>query len=97
MVTLCNAKTEQSPFARLDSVRYNDSEASHGEHVRSHHAEPVKGGKHFELAIGDTTFTFARKHDGIAAEAALDGIYIIPRRSAPRRWLHPSACAATSC
>ncbi|MFB3089425.1 MAG: IS1634 family transposase [Acidiferrobacterales bacterium] len=36
-----------------------------------------KVGKHFELAIGDTTFTFARKHDGIAAEAALDGIYII--------------------
>ena len=28
-------------------------------------------------AIGDITFTFARKLDGIAAEAALDGIYII--------------------
>jgi transposase len=36
-----------------------------------------KVAKHFELAIGDTTFTFARKHDNIAAEAALDGIYII--------------------
>ena len=36
-----------------------------------------KVAKHFELAIGDTSFTFARKHDAIAAEAALDGIYII--------------------
>ena len=36
-----------------------------------------KMAKHFELAIGDTAFTFARKSEGIAAEAALDGIYII--------------------
>ena len=36
-----------------------------------------KMAKHFELAIGDNTFTFARKHEAIAAEAALDGIYII--------------------
>ena len=36
-----------------------------------------KVAKHFGLAIGDNTFTFARKHDNIAGEAALDGIYII--------------------
>ena len=36
-----------------------------------------KVAKHFELAIGTAAFTFARKHDGITAEAALDGIYII--------------------
>jgi transposase len=36
-----------------------------------------KVAKHFELAIGDHTFTYARKLDSIAAEAALDGIYII--------------------
>ena len=36
-----------------------------------------KVAKHFELAIGDNAFSFARKHDSIAAEAALDGIYII--------------------
>ncbi len=36
-----------------------------------------KVAKHFELAIGDTTFSFGRKPDSIAAEAALDGIYII--------------------
>jgi transposase len=36
-----------------------------------------KVGKHFELDIGENTFTFARKRDSIAAEAALDGIYIV--------------------
>lgn len=36
-----------------------------------------KVAKHFELAIGENSFTFARKHEGIAAEAALDGLYII--------------------
>jgi hypothetical protein len=36
-----------------------------------------KVAKHFDLDIGETHFTFARKHEAIAAEAALDGIYII--------------------
>ena len=36
-----------------------------------------KMAKHFELAIGDNAFGFARKREAIAAEAALDGIYII--------------------
>jgi transposase len=36
-----------------------------------------KVAKHFELAIGDTSFTFARRFQAIAAEAALDGLYII--------------------
>jgi transposase len=36
-----------------------------------------KVAKHFELVIDDTTFSFRRKPDSIAAEAALDGIYII--------------------
>ena len=36
-----------------------------------------KVAKHFVLAIGDARLTFARKHDAIGAEAALDGIYII--------------------
>jgi len=36
-----------------------------------------KVAKHFELAIEDKSFTFARRHDAIAAEASLDGIYII--------------------
>jgi hypothetical protein len=36
-----------------------------------------KVAKHFALAIDDRSFTFARKHEAIAAEAALDGLYII--------------------
>jgi transposase len=36
-----------------------------------------KVAKHFELAIGEASFTFARNRQSIAAEAALDGIYII--------------------
>jgi transposase len=36
-----------------------------------------KVAKHFELEISDSAFTFGRKHEAIAAEAALDGIYII--------------------
>jgi len=36
-----------------------------------------KMAKHFELAIGQASFSFARKSEAIAAEAALDGIYII--------------------
>ena len=33
--------------------------------------------KHFQIEISDTTFTFARKQAQIAAEAALDGIYVL--------------------
>jgi len=36
-----------------------------------------KMAKHFTLTITDTDFAFARKHDDIAAEARLDGIYVI--------------------
>jgi transposase len=33
--------------------------------------------KHFELTITDTSLTWTRKTDAIAAEAALDGLYVI--------------------
>jgi hypothetical protein len=36
-----------------------------------------KMAKHFELDIGETSFTFHRNADAIAAEAALDGIYVV--------------------
>lgn len=42
-----------------------------------------KVGKHFELTITDTTFRYARKQTAIAAEARLDGIYVL-RTSVPR-------------
>lgn len=41
-----------------------------------------KMAKHFEMAIGDDHFRFARKDNAIAAEAALDGIYVV-RTSLP--------------
>ncbi len=34
-------------------------------------------GKHFQLNIGDTHFSYRRDVDGIASEAALDGLYVI--------------------
>jgi hypothetical protein len=36
-----------------------------------------KTGKHFDIAITDTTLTIARRQPQIDAEAALDGIYVI--------------------
>jgi hypothetical protein len=42
--------------------------------------------KHFELEIADTSFSFRRKQEQIAAEAALDGIYVL-RTSVPAETL----------
>ena len=36
-----------------------------------------KVGKHFTIAIGDDSFSYARNQDSITAEAALDGIYVL--------------------
>ena len=44
-----------------------------------------KVAKHLELAIGEASFSFARKAGSIAAEAALDGIYIIRTSVAAQR------------
>jgi hypothetical protein len=44
-----------------------------------------KVAKHFELSIGEASFSFRRKRDSIAAEAALDGIYIIRTSVTPAR------------
>lgn len=41
-----------------------------------------KMAKHFEIAITDTSFTYTRKDEAIAAEARLDGIYVL-RTSVP--------------
>jgi transposase len=40
--------------------------------------------KHFQVAITDTSFSFARKQEQIAAEAALDGIYVLRTSVAER-------------
>ena len=45
-----------------------------------------KMGKHFSIEIGEASFSFTRKDDAIAAEAALDGIYVL-RTSLPEQTL----------
>jgi hypothetical protein len=50
-----------------------------------------KMAKHFELTIGENAFAFARKHEIIAAEAVLDGIYII-RTSVPATQMDAPQC-----
>ncbi len=49
-----------------------------------------KVGKHFHRDITDTSFTYHRNQDGIDAEAALDGIYVL-RTSVPAEALDPAA------
>jgi hypothetical protein len=48
-----------------------------------------KVGKHFHLQITDTTLAITRNQDAIAAEAALDGIYVL-RTSVPVHTLEAS-------
>jgi DDE family transposase len=46
--------------------------------------------KHFDLAITDTSFSFARKTAAIAAEAAMDGLYVV-RTNLPAATLDDAA------
>ncbi|MBK9237746.1 MAG: IS1634 family transposase [Rhodoferax sp.] len=50
-----------------------------------------KVAKHFELFITDSSFTFTRLADNIAAEAALDGLYII-RTSVTAQRMDAATC-----
>jgi hypothetical protein len=50
-----------------------------------------KMAKHFELSIDEHSLSFVRRLDAIAAEAALDGIYII-RTSVPASEMDASSC-----
>jgi Transposase DDE domain len=49
--------------------------------------------KHFTLAIADDRFSFARKAEAIAAEAALDGLYVV-RTSLPADALSDTGAVA---
>jgi transposase len=49
--------------------------------------------KHFELSITETTLTWQRKSSAIAAEAALDGLYVI-RTSVPAQQLDAATAVA---
>lgn len=53
-----------------------------------------KVAKHFELVITDNSFTFARLAQSIAAEAALDGLYII-RTSVTAQRMDAATCVRT--
>ena len=50
-----------------------------------------KVAKHFELQIAETDFSWTRKADSIASEAALDGLYII-RTSVPPEQMDAPQC-----
>ena len=50
--------------------------------------------KHFDLAITDSSFTWVRKRESIAAEAALDGLYVIRTSLAKEQFDANSAVAA---
>ena len=52
-----------------------------------------KTGKHFELAITDTSLTVTRRQDRIDAEAALDGFYVL-RTPVPAAQLDTPAVVA---
>src|SRR5277367_5571434 len=56
-------------------------------------AGKYKMGKHFHRTITDTTFTYARDHAGIDAQARLDGIYVL-RTSVAAEILDPAAVVA---
>src|SRR6266850_1250028 len=49
-----------------------------------------KVAKHFELSIGEASFSFHRKTEAITAEAALDGIYVV-RTNLPKKLLDDAA------
>ena len=49
-----------------------------------------KVAKHFELSIGEASLSFHRKTEAIAAEAALDGIYVV-RTNLPKKLLDDAA------
>jgi hypothetical protein len=52
-----------------------------------------KMARHFKLDIGQATFAFRRKTDVIAAEAALDGFYVV-RTNLPKRVLGDAAMSS---
>ncbi|MCA1698718.1 MAG: IS1634 family transposase, partial [Actinobacteria bacterium] len=53
-----------------------------------------KMAKHFELQITDGQFAYARKTDQIAAEAALDGLYVIRTTCTPEQLAAPAVVRA---
>ena len=81
---LVATEKELSPIAAATSrakrpLRGKDKIALRVGKVINHY----KMAKHFTLTITEDSFTFTRNHEAIAAEAALDGIYVL-RTSLPK-------------
>ena len=55
-----------------------------------------KVAKHFELAIGENTFTFARKREASPPKRRWMASTSSALRCRPHRWIRPTACATTS-
>ncbi len=53
-----------------------------------------KVAKHFELQISDRAFSYERKEEQIAAEAALDGLYVIRTTCSPDELTSPAVVRA---
>jgi hypothetical protein len=58
------------------------------------HLNDYKMAKHFEIMIGDDSLSFSRRHAEIAAEALLDGIYVIRTSVSDGRLDAPGAVRA---
>ena len=85
------ALAAERPQTRRAARRHRDRSGDHrraGGGGRAQRGRPHRGnrgkiigkykvGKHFERRITDTSFTYERNHAAIAAEAALDGIYVL--------------------
>ncbi len=75
--------------ARVDAGKLNGQDAI-GVRVGKN-INQYKVAKHFELSITDTDLSWARKQESIAAEAALDGVYIV-RTSVPANQMDAPTC-----
>ena len=81
---LVDTETLLAAVARLVSRGRLRSAAAIG--LRAGRAvDQKKMAKHFELDIGDGQFAYRRKADAIAAEAALDGLYVVRTSVRPER------------
>ncbi|MGH8940274.1 MAG: IS1634 family transposase, partial [Actinomycetes bacterium] len=73
---LAATETELDKIAAADQAGRLRDPAKIGQRV-GRHANHYPMAKHFDLDIADGHFSFQRKTDQIAAEAALDGIYVL--------------------
>jgi hypothetical protein len=83
---LANLRTVNSPFATTATELEKVNAMVESGHLKGQYKIGVrvgkvvnkdKVGKHFDLSIEDATFTFSLNAAKAAAEAALDGLYVI--------------------